>query len=115
MAYRRKSGRLKSWLSTRYRISPRFSLNGKLVVIDSEENRAAYTYDKTGACLGVSYVFSTFCGNTPFGVLIPAVELILRILFFGEPFRVLLRVNSPITKRERIKNLAETVGLGAAG
>ncbi|WP_250461591.1 tetratricopeptide repeat protein [Microbulbifer litoralis] len=57
MTYRRESDRVKSWLSTRYRITPRFSLNGKIVVIDNDENRDLYTYDKTEASLGVSYIF----------------------------------------------------------
>lgn len=57
LTYRRDSERTKSWLSSKYKITPRFSLNGKLIVIDNEENRDAYTYDKTEASLGVSYIF----------------------------------------------------------
>ncbi|WP_323845838.1 tetratricopeptide repeat protein [Microbulbifer magnicolonia] len=57
LSYRRESERIKSWLTTRYKITPRFSLDGKLVVVDNKENRDVYTYDKTEASLGISYIF----------------------------------------------------------
>lgn len=56
-SYQRESDRIKSWLATKFRITPRFSLDGKLVVIDNEENRDVYTYDKSEASLGISYIF----------------------------------------------------------
>ncbi|WP_237059233.1 hypothetical protein [Microbulbifer sediminum] len=57
ISYQRESDRLKSWIETRYRLSPRFSLDGKVVNIDNRENRDIYTFDKTEFSLGVSYVF----------------------------------------------------------
>lgn len=57
LEYERESDRIKSWVSTRYRITPRFSLDGKLLNIDNRENREIYDYDKTELSLGVSYVF----------------------------------------------------------
>ncbi|MCX2840463.1 hypothetical protein OQJ59_02395 [Microbulbifer thermotolerans] len=57
LSYRRESERIKSWFATRFRFTPSFSLSGKLVVIDNEENRELYTYDKSEATLGISYIF----------------------------------------------------------
>lgn len=56
-SYQRESDRIRSWLATKFKITPRFSLDGKVVVIDNEENRDVYTYDKTEASVGVSYIF----------------------------------------------------------
>ncbi|WP_299594528.1 tetratricopeptide repeat protein [uncultured Microbulbifer sp.] len=55
--YERASDRFRSWVSTRYRLTPRFSLDGKVTNIDNRENRDLYDYDKTEFSLGVSYVF----------------------------------------------------------
>lgn len=55
--YQRQSDRIKTWLATKYKLTPRFSVDGKFVLIDNEENRDIYTYDKTEASLGVSYIF----------------------------------------------------------
>ncbi|MFI2811932.1 hypothetical protein [Microbulbifer sp. M83] len=55
--YQRESDRIKSWVETRYRLSPRFSLDGKVLNIDNRENRDIYTFDKTEFSLGVSYIF----------------------------------------------------------
>lgn len=55
--YERQSDRIKTWLSTRYRLTPRLSVDGKLLKLDNRENRAIYDYDKTEFSLGVSYVF----------------------------------------------------------
>ncbi|MFC6634163.1 TonB-dependent receptor [Microbulbifer taiwanensis] len=57
LSYQRESDRTKTWLATKFKITPRFSLDGKFVVLDNEENRDVYTYDKTEASLGVSYIF----------------------------------------------------------
>lgn len=57
LSYQREADRIKSWLATKFKITPRFSLDGKFVMIDNEENRDVYTYDKTEASLGISYVF----------------------------------------------------------
>ncbi|WP_231758704.1 tetratricopeptide repeat protein [Microbulbifer elongatus] len=57
LEYERESDRIKTWVSTRYRLTPRFSLDGKLLNIGNRENRALYDYDKTELSLGVSYVF----------------------------------------------------------
>ncbi|WP_428819870.1 hypothetical protein [Microbulbifer sp. MCCC 1A16149] len=57
LEYERESDRIKTWVSTRYRITPRFSLDGKLLNIDNRENREIYDYDKTELSLGVSFVF----------------------------------------------------------
>lgn len=57
LSYQREADRVKSWLATKFKITPRLSLDGKLVVIDNEENRDVYTYDKTEASLGISFVF----------------------------------------------------------
>nr|WP_010133302.1 tetratricopeptide repeat protein [Microbulbifer agarilyticus] len=57
LEYERESDRVKSWVSTRYRLTPRLSLDGKLLRIDNRENRTIYDYDKTELSFGVSYVF----------------------------------------------------------
>jgi tetratricopeptide (TPR) repeat protein len=55
--YQRESDRIKSWLSTKFKVTPRFSLDGKIVVIDNQENQDIYSFEKTEASLGVSYIF----------------------------------------------------------
>ncbi|MCK7598898.1 tetratricopeptide repeat protein [Microbulbifer sp. CAU 1566] len=57
LEFERESDRFKSWVSTRYRLTPRLSLDGKLLNIDNRENRELYDFDKTEMSLGVSYVF----------------------------------------------------------
>ena len=55
--YERESDRIRTWVNTRYRFTPRFSLDGKLQKIDNRENHDLYDYDKTELSLGISYVF----------------------------------------------------------
>ncbi|SDK56123.1 tetratricopeptide repeat protein [Microbulbifer yueqingensis] len=57
LRYQRESDRIKSWLSTKFRFTPRFSLDGKVVNIDNQENRELYTFDKSEISFGVSYIF----------------------------------------------------------
>ncbi|SHF76464.1 hypothetical protein SAMN04487965_2644 [Microbulbifer donghaiensis] len=57
LTYRRESDRLKSWLATTFKLTPRLSLDGKFIVIDNEESLDSYTYDKTELSFGVRYIF----------------------------------------------------------
>ncbi|QIL90418.1 hypothetical protein GNX18_12125 [Microbulbifer sp. SH-1] len=55
--YQRESDRFRTWISTRYRLTPSFSLDGKLQSIDNRENQDIYDFDKTELSFGASYVF----------------------------------------------------------